>query len=449
MAARYDLVIIGTGVAASTAAYRCRDAGWRVAIIDHLPFGGVCALRGCDPKKILVGVADALDLAQRLRGKGVRASDLGIDWRELIAFERSFTEPVPLEREEQFAKNGIEALRGHARFHDEQTVDVDGEKLEARFILIAAGAKPMKLGVEGEQHLATSTDFLRLDSLPKSIALVGGGFIAAEFSHIAARAGAKVTILEQGDRMLTQFDPDLVAWLTEKTRALGVDIRLRTKVEAIEKTGSGFRVAVASNGASSSLETELVVHAAGRAPDLDSLDLEAGGVARRNGRLQLDEFLRSVSNRRVYAAGDAAAKGPPLTPIAAYDAKIVATNMLQGDCERPDYSIVPSAAFTIPPLARVGLLEDEARERNLRFRTTCAKTSGWYTARRVGEDCAGFKTLVEEGSDRILGAHVLGPNAEDVIDIFALAMRAGVTAQQLKSQVFAYPTAVSDVGHML
>lgn len=449
MAVRYDLVIIGTGVAASTAAYRCRDAGWRVAIIDHLPFGGVCALRGCDPKKILVGVADALDLAQRLRGKGVRASDLGIDWRELIAFERSFTEPVPLEREEQFAKNGIEALRGHARFHDEQTVDVDGEKLEARFILIAAGAKPMKLGVEGEQHLATSTDFLRLDSLPKSIALVGGGFIAAEFSHIAARAGAKVTILEQGDRMLTQFDPDLVAWLTEKTRALGVDIRLRTKVEAIEKTGSGFRVAVASNGASSSLETELVVHAAGRAPDLDSLDLEAGGVARRNGRLQLDEFLRSVSNRRVYAAGDAAAKGPPLTPIAAYDARIVATNMLQGDCERPDYSIVPSAAFTIPPLARVGLLEDEARERNLRFRTTCAKTSGWYTARRVGEDCAGFKTLVEEGSDRILGAHVLGPNAEDVIDIFALAMRAGVTAQQLKSQVFAYPTAVSDVGHML
>lgn len=449
MAAHYDLVIIGTGVAASTAAYRCRDAGWRVAVIDHLPFGGVCALRGCDPKKVLVGVADALDVARRLRGKGVAGGEPAIDWRELMAFERSFTEPVPRKREEEFAKNGIDAFHGLARFRDPRTIEVNGERLEARFILIAAGARPIRLGIPGEDHLATSTDFLGLDQLPKRLALVGGGFIAAEFSHIAARAGAKVTVLEQGSRMLPQFDPDLVGWLAAKTTALGVDLRLRTKVEAIEKTASGFLVTMASNGAEAKLETDLVVHAAGRAPDLEALDLEAGGVAQQHGRLELDEFLRSVSNPRVYAAGDAAAKGPPLTPIAAYDAKIVATNLLQGNCERPDYSVVPSAVFTIPPLARVGLLEEEARKQNLHFQMKCAKTSDWYTARRLAEECSGFKTLVEAGSGRILGAHLIGPNAEDVINIFGLAMRAGVSADRLKAGVFAYPTAVSDIGYML
>ncbi|MDE2513172.1 MAG: NAD(P)/FAD-dependent oxidoreductase, partial [Alphaproteobacteria bacterium] len=229
MARQYDLIIIGTGTAASVAAYRCRSAGWRVAMTDHLPFGGTCVLRGCDPKKVLVGVAETLDQDRRMRGKGIGGGEAAIDWRALMAFKRSFTEPVPHRREEDFAKNGIDAFHGRARFRGPRRIEVDGEFLEARFILIAAGAVPMRLGIPGEEHLATSTDFLELDALPRRIVLVGGGYIAAELSHIAVRAGAEVTVLEQMDRILPQFDPDLVGWLREKSASLGIDLRLGTR----------------------------------------------------------------------------------------------------------------------------------------------------------------------------------------------------------------------------
>lgn len=445
----YDLVVIGTGTAASVATYRCHAAGWSVAVTDHLPFGGTCALRGCDPKKVLVGAAEAIDHARRIRGNGLAGGEPAIDWPALIAFKRGFTDPVPQQREEAFAKNGIDAFHGRARFRDPRTVEVEGEKLEGRFILVAAGAVPMPLGITGEEHLATSTDFLALDRLPRRLALVGGGYIASEFSHIAARAGTQVTVLQQRDRILPQFDRDLVGWLMEKSRSLGINLRLGTRVVAIEKSAAGYNVIIETSGAKSSVEADLVVHAAGRVPDLAGLDLDAGRVAHEEGRLKLNEFLQSTSNPAVYAAGDAASSGPPLTPVASYEAKAVAANMLHGHREKPNYVGVPSVVFTIPPLARVGMLEEDAQKQNLRFRTKHENTAGWYTARRVAEDCAGFKVLVEEGSERILGAHLIGPHADEVINIFALAIRAGLTATALKDTIFGYPTAASDIGYML
>jgi glutathione reductase (NADPH) len=449
MARSYDLVVIGTGTAASVAAYSCRAAGWRVAVIDHLPFGGTCALRGCDPKKVLVGAAEAVDRAGRMRGKGIAGGEPAIDWPALIAFKRSFTYPVPQQREEAFGKNGIDAFHGRARFHGPWAVEVEGEILESRFVLIATGAVPMRLGISGEEHLRTSTDFLELDELPRRIVLVGGGYIAAEFSHIAVRAGATVTVLEQMDRILPQFDQDLVGWLVAKSRSLGIDLRLRTRVEAIEKSEAGFRVVTETSGTKSSVEADLAVHAAGRVPNLDALDLDAGGVAHEKGRLKLNEFLQSTSNPAVYAAGDVASSGPPLTPAASHDAKVVAANMLHGNNEKPNYLGVPSIVFANPPLARVGLLEDDARAQDLRFRVKHESTSGWYTARRVAEDCAGFKVLIEESSERILGAHLIGPHADEIINIFALAIRAELNTAALKSAIFGYPTAASDIGYML
>lgn len=449
MAKTYDLVVIGTGTAASVAASRCRSAGWRVAVIDHLPFGGTCALRGCDPKKVLVGVAEAIDHARRMRGKGVEGGAPAIAWGELIAFKRGFTGPVPAMKEEGFAKSGIDAYHGRAQFTGPHTVEVAGEALEGCFVLIAAGAVPMRLGIPGEEHLATSTDFLELNTLPKRIALVGGGYIAAEFSHIAARAGAKVTVLEFADRMLTPFDPDLVALLMAKSREIGIDIRTGTRVEAIEKTAGGFMVRAASGDKRESFEADLVVHAAGRVPDLDTLDLAAAGVERDKRRLKLNEFLQSTSNPAVYAAGDAAGKGPPLTPVAGHDGRIAAANMLNGNREQPNYLGVPSIAFTLPPIARVGMLEAEAREKGLRVHVTYEKTASWYTARRVAEDASGFKMIVEEGSGRILGAHLIGPHIDEVINVFALTIRHGLTAQDLKSTIFGYPTGASDIGYML
>ncbi len=388
-----------------------RAAGWLVAVIDHLPFGGTCALRGCDPKKMLISGAEAIDMARRMRGRGV-TGEIGIGWPDLIAFKRSFTDPVPANHARRYAERGIEAFHGRARFTGRKTIEVDGQILEPRHVLIATGARPVPLTFPGAEHLIPSDQFLELAQLPERIAMVGGGYIAAEFSHIAARAGAKVTVLQRADRMLTQFDPELVGWLMEKF-------------------------------------AEIVVHAAGRAPDLDALNLAAAGVAVDNGRLVLNEFLQSVSNPAVYAAGDAAAKGPPLTPVSSHDGKVVAGNLLDGNRHRPDYRGVPSVAFTLPPIAAVGLGEAEARAAGLKFQTKSQKVPDWYTARRVAETVYGFKTLIEEGSGRILGAHLVGPHADEVINLFALAVRHGLTADDLKQTIFAYPTAASDIGYML
>lgn len=446
---RYDLIVIGSGVAASAAASHCREAGWRVAIIDRLPFGGTCVLRGCDPKKVLVGVAEALDQSRRLRSRGIGGGEPSIDWPRLMAFKRSFTDGVPQQREEDFARNVIDAFRGQARFVGPHTIEVGGENLEARFILIATGAAPMHLGIAGEEHLATSTDFLQLDELPKRVAFIGGGFIAQEFSHVAARAGAAVTVLEQSDRILGQFDQDLVRLLRAKSAALGIDLRLGAKVRSVDKTATGYRVALASEGAETAVDADLVVHAAGRVPDLEALNLAAGNVAQQNGRLVLNPFLQSTSNPAVYAAGDAASSGPPLTPVASRDGAAAAANMIEGNHHQPDYHGIPSVVFTIPPLARVGLLEDEARQQNLRYRVRSEETPSWYTARRVNEECSGFKVLVEDGTERLLGAHLIGPHADEVINIFALAIRTGLSTAQLKSAIFSYPTAASDIASML
>jgi glutathione reductase (NADPH) len=193
----------------------------------------------------------------------------------------------------------------------------------------------------------------------------------------------------------------------------------------------------------------LVVHAAGRAPALEELDLAAADIEVEKRRLKLNEFLQSVSNPAVYAAGDSAQVGPPLTPVSSHDAKVVASNLLEGNRHKPNYLGVPSVAFTVPPIATVGLAESEAREQGLMFRRKCEKASDWYTAQRVAETVYGYKTLVEEGTGRILGAHLVGPHVDEVINVFGLAIRHGLTVDDLKTTIFAYPTGASDIGYML
>nr|WP_206078994.1 NAD(P)/FAD-dependent oxidoreductase [Mesorhizobium camelthorni] len=448
VAQQFDLAVIGTGTAARGTALRIRAAGWSVAVIDKRPYGGTCALRGCDPKKMLVGGASAMDHARRMRGKGIAGAP-HIDWPELMAFKRSFTDPVPENHEKSYADKGIATFHGQARFIGPNSVDVEGAELEARRFLIATGAKPKALGIPGEEHLITSEGFLSLEALPPRIVLVGGGYIAAEFSHIAARVGAQVTVLQRGERMLKHFDPDLVGWLMEKFRAVGIDVRTGTTVEAIEKIQDGFRVTASAGGRQVIVAADLVVHAAGRAPDIDGLDLARAGIAAKGGRLELNEYLQSRTNPAVYAAGDAALSGPPLTPVSSHDARVVAGNLLDGNRHRPDYRGVPSVAFTIPPIAAVGLSEADAHGQGLKFRTKSQKASDWFTARQAAEDVYGFKVMVEEDTERVLGAHLVGPHADEVINLFALAIRHGLTAAALKQTMFAYPTGASDIGYML
>lgn len=444
----YDLLTIGSGTAAMVAAFRVASAGWSVAIVDEKPFGGTCALRGCDPKKMLVAGVEVIDGFRRMSGNGVQG-ELGIDWGDLIAFKRSFTGPIPSKHEQRYHEKGIATFHGPTRFVGPNTVSVAGQNLTARHILIASGAEPVRLGIPGEEHLVTNEQFLAMEQLPRRILLVGGGYIAAEFSHIAARAGAAVTIVQRGRRILPQFEPELVGWLMDSFTAVGVDIHTGTTVTAVEKSRTSFIVHTDSGGQAATIEADLVVHAAGRKPALERLDLAAGGIATKGGGLLLNEYLQSASNPSVYAAGDAAQVGPPLTPVSSHDAKVVAANLLQGNHSRPDYRGVPSVAFTLPPIAAAGLTEAQAHNAGLQYRAKVERTSDWYSARRVAEKVYGYKTLVEEGTGRILGAHLVGPHSDEVINIFALAIRHNLTAADLKSTMFAYPTGASDIGYML
>jgi glutathione reductase (NADPH) len=445
---QYDLVVVGTGVTSAVAS-RCREAGWSVAVVDRQPFGGTCALRGCVPKKILVSAADAVQAARDLTGKGVPAESLAIDWPELMRFKHSMIGQTTERTEQSWAKMGVEQFHGLARFVGPTTLAVGDDHLTGRHIVLAAGSVPGPLRFPGAERLVTSDRFLDLDRMPSRVLFVGGGYISFEFAHVAARAGAQVTILHRGPRPLEGFDPDLVDMLVRRSGEAGIRVELGIDVRGVDAVGDRLVVRGVQQGVERSFETDLAVHGAGRVPDLDDLDLDAGGVKREKRGVAVNQFLQSVSNPAVYAGGDAAANGPALTPKAEYDAGVLTTNLLEGNRRTPNYEGIASAVFTIPPLASVGLTEDAARTAGRRFRVNHQDTAGWFNTRRVGETAAGFKVLIDEETGHLLGAHLLGPRADEVINLFAVAIRLRIPARDLKEVICAYPTYSSDVRFML
>ncbi len=365
-------------------------------------------------------------------------------------FKRSFTEPVSKNREEEFSKAGITSFRGRAQFVGTSSIKVGTEVLEAQYVVIAAGQKPADLKIPGTKHLTTSEQFLDLNELPKRILFIGGGYIAFEFAHLAVRAGSQVTIVHRGVRPLPLFDPDLVDQIVKGTRELGADIQLGTEVLGVEKDSRQLIVRAVASDVKRTFEADMVVHAAGRVPEIDDLNLSAAKIEYDKRGVKVNEFLQSVSNPSVYAAGDAAASGsPPLTPVAGYEGVIVAANLLKGNHQKPNFLGIPTVVFTIPPVASVGISERDARNQGLKFKVKREMTASWYSSRRVGEMYSGFKTLVEEGTDRILGAHLLGGQAEEVINLFAVAIRSGIRASDLRETIFSYPTHGSDLSYML
>jgi len=445
---QYDLVVVGSGVTSAVAS-RCREAGWSVAVVDRQPFGGTCALRGCVPKKILVGAAEAVNAARDMAGRGVPGRDLKLDWPELMAFKQSLIGRTTEHTEQTWTQMGIELFHGVARFVGPATLAVGDDRLTGRRVLIAAGAMPVPLTFPGAERVNTSDRFLDLARMPARVLFIGGGYISFEFAHVAARAGAQVTILHRGRRPLEAFDPDLVEQLVRRSRELGIRVELETEVRGIDTSAGGLVVRGARRGGEVTFETDLAIHGAGRVPELDALDLETAGVKREKRGVVVNEFLQSVSNPAVYAGGDAAANGPQLTPKSDEDVRVLTANLLHGNTRRVNYEAIASAVFTIPPLASVGLGEEAARAAGLKFRVNHQDTSGWFHTRRVGETASGCKVLIEEGTDRILGAHVLGPHAEEVINVLALAIRFRIPARDLKEVLFAYPTSGSDVRFML
>jgi glutathione reductase (NADPH) len=443
----YDLIVIGTGNAGMAMALRSRHAGWKVAIADELPYGGTCAVKGCIPKKVLAGVAEVVERADGLRGRGI-SGNLRIAWPDLIRFKRSFTDPVPTARVKALAGEGIDTYHGHARFLDGNTLQVGGATLDARFIGIATGAIPRKLGIPGEELVSLSDDFLAMENLPDEIVFIGGGFISFELAHIAAKAGAEVTILHRGSRVLKEFDPFLVDILVQVLRDGGVKIFTGMPVQSIERAGERLKVR-AGKPDGTIFGADMVVHGAGRQPNLSGLDLGAGGVVSDDRGIQVNPYLQSISNPSVYVAGDANARGKPLSPVATMEGRAAATNMIQGNTVTPDYSAVPSVVFVSPLLASVGLTEDQAGKQGEVVTIQRKETRDWYSTRRVGLPRSGYTILTGRETGKIVGAHLLGYNADEMINIFALAIRHGLTLANLQEMPWAYPTAGYDINRMV
>jgi glutathione reductase (NADPH) len=450
MGQAFDLVVVGTGHAGATPAFRLRSEGWGVAIVDKRPFGGTCALRGCDPKKVLVGVAELVDWYERMEGNGIAGEHVHLDWPALIRFKRALIDPRPKDRERGFQEAGIATFHGTAKFVAPNTIQVGDQTLTARHIVLATGARPQTLRIPGEEYLTTSEQFLQLETLPKRVVLVGGGYIAAEFAHVVARAGAEVTIVHRGPRPLQGFDSDLVAHWQRATLEAGITLVLNAVVMVVEKKGNRLIVHAAMENERRTYEADLVVHAAGRVPELDDLDLGEGNVQTGKRGVIVNEFLQSVSNPAVYAGGDTAATdGLALTPVASLEGEVIAANLLHGNQQKPNYRAVPTVVFSIPPLAAVGLSEEAARAQGLKFAVKYEDTSDWYSSRRIANKYASYKVLVDEENDRILGAHVFGPHADDVINLFALAMRVGARASEIGNVPYAYPSVSGDVAYMM
>jgi glutathione reductase (NADPH) len=450
MSEMFDLVVIGAGMAGVAAANKCGAAGWRVAIVDALPYGGTCALRGCDPKKILRRGAEIVDAAWLMQGKGIDPDGLAINWSDLMAHKRGFTDPVPAKMEKGLTRNGVETLHGAARFTSANTLEVDGKSYDSQRFLVAAGAIPRPVTFAGADLMTDSTEFLSLEALPKRILFVGGGFVSFEFAHIVARAGAEPVIVDRGTRPLNAFDPDLVEMLIERSAAVGVDLQRETEIVSITASGAGFAVEVKTGDNTTTIETDLVVHGAGRIAALVNLNLEAAGVTYGDKGIVVAPHLQSTTNSAVFAAGDSAdTKGMPLTPVAVIEGKVAASNMLKDQKIVPDYTGIPTAVFTVPELARVGMLEAEAKEAGHDVDVRFTDTGGWYSNYRIGETSAAAKILVDRSDDTILGAHLFGPEYGELISFFGLAIKLGLTSKQLKSMTAVYPSVGSDLGSLL
>ncbi len=446
----YNVIIVGTGTAGRTLAGKISHSGLKIAIVDSREYGGTCPLRGCDPKKVLTGTAEITDWNNRLIGKGVGAQNpLIIDWPPLIKFKRTFTEEYSRKTEKYFIEIGIDTYHGRAYFENQNTVVVGEDKIKGEYIFLATGSKPRKLNVPGEEYVATSEKFMETEKLPERIVFIGGGYISFEFAHVARRAGSEVTILHRSEKPLGPFDSDLVDLLLKASESAGIKILTNKPVVAVEKEGKGFLVRTEFKSGNrtevQSFRADMVVHGAGRVPDIEDLHLERAGVDTEKGGIVINARMQT-SNPRIYAGGDCTAEGVQLTPVATLQGQVAASNILNEDSAEVGYTGIPSAVFTIPVLASVGV---SAPKDSSKYKVIFRDRSGWNTILRAGIEFAASKVVIDEANDRILGAHILGPNAEEAINIFATVMRLGLKASDIKKLIFSYPTVCSDIPYML
>lgn len=445
----YDVVIIGGGNAAFGVTVPTRKAGLKVAMIEERDLGGTCPNRGCTPKKVLVAAAHALHEIGQAHVHCIKVGKPSLDWAALIDREKEMIEGIPDSLEETLQGRGVELIRAPAKFVGPNTVEAGGRILEAKTIVIATGSYPRPLPIPGAELMIASDEVLSERTLPESVLFIGGGVIALEFGHVYARAGAKVTILEVLPQLLPALDADAVEQVRKESERIGIDIHTGVKVKRVEKTSKRLRTVFEVDGKEMSVKSDRVVNGAGRIANVGHLDLDAGRVAHEGFRVAVDETMRSTSNPSVYFCGDVLSGPPQLSPVATYEGRLVGRNIVEGPKHKPDYSSLPTAVYTVPALATVGLSEAKAKEKGLKTRVQVNDMEYWFSTRQFAETVAWSKIIVDEGSDAIVGAHFVGHTGEELINIFGLAMKHGIKASAIRDFIYAYPTFSADIKSML
>ncbi len=438
---RYDLVVIGAGSGGVRAARIAAGHGARVAICEESRVGGTCVIRGCVPKKLLVYASQFSEAFADAAGYGWTLDSPQFSWPALIAAKDREIDRLNSIYIKLLENAGVDLIMGRGRLVAADRVAVDDRELVAEKILIAVGGRPQVPDIPGAELAITSDEAFDLESQPDRVLIVGGGYIAVEFAGIFAGLGSRVELAYRRERILRGFDEDVRKAVESGMAGRGIAFRYHVAPARLEQADRGIEVTFSDD---SRAEFDCVMMATGRAPYTWDLGLEAAGVTTaEQGRIQVDHFSRtSVDN--IYAVGDVTDR-VNLTPVALMEGHALADTLF-GGIERPvDHDNVPSAVFSQPPVATVGLSEEQAREELARVQVF------WSTFTPMKYTVAGrsekgmMKLVVDAETDRVVGCHVVGPDAPEIVQGFAVAVRAGLTKKDFDRTIGIHPTAAEEL----
>jgi glutathione reductase (NADPH) len=437
----YDLLVIGAGSGGVRAARVAAGYGARVAIVEEHRIGGTCVIRGCVPKKLLVYGAHFAEDLEDARRFGWQLSGAQFDWATLRDNVLAEVTRISGLYQQTLQNHNIEILSGHAVVTGPNSARVAERDLEAKVILIATGARPQTLDVPGIEHAITSNEAFHLEKLPPRIVIAGGGYIANEFAGIFNELGSKVTLLNRSDRILRSYDAQIRDRLLQISTSKGIQFVFNARLESVERRADGALVVHLGD---TTLECDTLMCATGRIPNTDGLGLDSAGVElETSGAVRVDEYSRSTCPS-IYAVGDVTNR-VQLTPVAIREGQAFAETVFGKNPGKVDYGCIPSAVFSHPPLAGVGLTEAQARMQlgSVKVYTSDFRPMKNVLANRL--ERALFKLVVDDTTDRIVGAHMIGPDAPEILQVLAVAVKARLRKSQLDECVAIHPTMAEEL----
>jgi glutathione reductase (NADPH) len=436
----FDMFTIGAGSGGVASSRRAGSYGARVAICEELRVGGTCVLRGCVPKKLLVYGAQFAEAFADAAGFGWTVVPPSFDWPALIAAKDKEIGRLSQIYINMLKNSSVQIIDGHAVLVDPHTVEIAGRRYTADKILIATGSWPEAPDIPGIEHVISSNEALDLKELPRRIVIVGGGYIAVEFAGIFSALGSEVAELIRRDELLYGFDDDIRVALGQEMRGRGVAIHTLTHVARIEKRAQGYLVFTTGGR---EFSADIVMYATGRAPNTRSLGLaEIGVQTNENGAVVVDEWQRS-SVPNIYAIGDVTDR-INLTPVAIAEGRAIAETLFNDNPTKMDHADVPSAVFSEPPIGVVGLTEERARRAFGEVDIYMARFKPMKNTLSGREERTLMKLVVDPRSDRVLGCHMLGPDAPEIIQGLAIAVKCGATKRQFDQTVGIHPSAAEE-----